>query len=119
MSDYKAVLESLVIELLPVGDRVAVLPDEEETVSASGLVIPDTVENDVKQAGTVIAVGTGDMGKDCIDPKEHFMIGHRVLFGKYVGDDVMLKRKDGTEVKVKILRADAILAYCKLHALPL
>lgn len=117
MQDYKAVLESLEVELLPLGDRVAVLPDGDETVSAGGFVIPDTVEKDVKQAGTIIAVGMGNMGKDCINPNAHFNVGHRVLFGKYIGDDVMLKRKDGTEVKVKILHADAILAYCKLHTL--
>jgi chaperonin GroES len=112
MQDYKAVLESLEVSISPIGDRVAVLPDEEETVSAGGLVIPDTTEKDAKQIGTVIAVGMGNIGENHIDPWKYFKVGDRVCFGKYVGDDLSLRSVGGTEVKVKILRVDAVLCFC-------
>jgi hypothetical protein len=32
-----------------------------------------------------------------------------VLFGKYAGDDVKLKTKDGKDIEVKILHLDSIL----------
>ena len=110
--DVDAFLDSLAIVLYPLGDRVAVLPDPDEEVSAGGIHIPDSTEKEPKQAGTVIAIGCGGIGDDCPDPSDFLVLGDRVLFGKFTGDDVNVKKGDGSSVKVKILHLDAILSGC-------
>jgi len=104
MSDTK-----LAVNITPLGDRVLVHPLEQEQVTASGIVIPDTASGEKPQEGIVLAIGKGGIGKDCDNPSEFLKIGDKVLFGKYAGDDVKLKNKDGKEVEVKVLHLDAVL----------
>lgn len=95
--------------ITPLGDRVLVQPVEQERVTASGIVIPDTGKPERPQMGTVLALGNGGVGKDCPVPSEFLSVGQTVLFGKYAGDDVPLKGEDGKEVSVKVLKLDSIL----------
>ena len=104
MSDTK-----LAVNITPLGDRVLVQPLEQEQVTASGIVIPDTASGEKPQEGIVLAIGKGGIGKDCDNPSEFLKVGDKVLFGKYAGDDVKLKNKEGKEVEVKVLHLDAIL----------
>ena len=99
----------LTVTIQPIGDRVVARPLEREQVTKSGIVIPDTASEDKPQEGEVIALGEGNVGKDCINPKDFLKVGDKVLFGRYAGDDVKLKTKDGKEVEVKILHGDSIL----------
>jgi chaperonin GroES len=49
-------------QITPLGDKVLILPlsDEEMgTISPSGIIIPDTVDREKTDRGTVIAVGEG------------------------------------------------------------
>jgi len=48
---------TLGIQLL--GDRVLIKPQEMETTTASGIIIPDTVKKEKLMTGRVVAVGTG------------------------------------------------------------
>ena len=49
------------MNLKPLGDRIVVKPqDEEESRTASGLVIPDTAK-EKPQLGEVLAVGPGEI----------------------------------------------------------
>ena len=79
--------------LKPLEDRIVVKASEEESTTASGIVIPDTAK-ERPQEGQVIAVGTGkvtEAGKKIpLDVKA----GDRILFGKYSGSEVKL---DGQE----------------------
>ncbi len=99
----------LAVKIAPLGDRVVVRPMEQEQVTASGIVIPDTADKDKPQEGVVIALGKGGIGKDCANPQDFLKVGDKVLFGKYAGDDVKLKDKSGKDVEVKILHLDSIL----------
>ena len=99
----------LAIKIQPLGDRVVVLPLEKEQTTQSGIVIPDTASKDKPQEGEVLALGNGGVGKDCANPSEFLKVGDKVLFGKYAGDDVKLKTKDGTDAEVKILHLDSVL----------
>ncbi|MDD3896617.1 MAG: co-chaperone GroES [Candidatus Peribacteraceae bacterium] len=101
--------KDLAVKITPLGDRVVVRPMEQEQVTASGIVIPDTASGEKPQEGFVLALGKGGVGKDCANPAEFLKVGDKVLFGKYAGDDVKLKSKDGKEVEVKILHLDSIL----------
>lgn len=104
MSDTK-----LAVKIEPLGDRVVVQPMEQEQVTASGIVIPDTASGEKPQEGMVLALGKGGIGKDCANPTDFLKVGDKVLFGKYAGDDVKLKNKDGKDIEVKILHLDSIL----------
>lgn len=103
----------LATEIQPLGDRVVVWPLEAEQVTASGIVIPDTAKGEKPQQGIVIALGNGKIkndGKEMSDPREFLKIGDKVLFGKYSGDELKLKDKNGKDVEVKILHLDSVLA---------
>ena len=101
--------KDLAMKITPLGDRVVVRPMEQEQVTASGIVIPDTASGEKPQEGIVIALGKGGVGKDCADPSDFLKVGDKVLFGKYAGDDVKLKDKAGKDIEVKILHLDSIL----------
>ncbi|MDB4978024.1 MAG: Co-chaperonin GroES [Candidatus Peribacteria bacterium] len=99
----------LAVNIRPIGDRVVVRPLEKESVTASGLIIPDTASGEKPQEGEVIALGKGGLGKESVNPTEFLKLGDKVLFGKYAGDDVKLKTTDGKDLEVKILHLDSIL----------
>jgi chaperonin GroES len=89
--------------LQPLEDRVVVKPSEEEEMTASGLVIPDTAK-ERPQEGEVIAVGPG-----------RFEDGNRIPMDVKVGDKVIYSKYGGTEVKIEgdeylILSARDVLA---------
>jgi len=92
------------MNLRPLHDRVIVKRLDQETKTASGIVIPEAAAEKPDQ-GEVLAVGPGkkdDNGKlIALDVK----VGDRVLFGKYAGQTVKL---DGNEVMV--MREEDIMA---------
>lgn len=84
------------MSLRPLHDRVIVERLENETKTASGIVIPDNAAEKPDQ-GKVLAVGPGkrnDKG-DFIAP--NVKVGDLVLFGKYSGQTVKV---DGKELLV-------------------
>ena len=88
------------MKLKPLGDRVIVKPFQEEEVTKTGIVLPDTVEKEKKEEGEVISVGTGDkISKYGLKP------GDRVIFGKYAGEEVTLD-----DVEYKVLEEKDVLA---------
>ena len=92
------------MNIRPLQDRIIVERVEEETTTAGGIIIPDTVSKEKPQEGKVIAAGKGKVtpeGKVLpLDVKE----GDLVLFGKYAGSEIKV---DGVEYL--IMREDDIL----------
>jgi len=93
------------MKLKPLEDRIVVKPNEAETQTASGLVIPDTAKEKPQQ-GTVIAVGPGKRAESSgelipVGIEE----GQTVLYSKYGGTEVTV---DGDEMLV--LNARDVLA---------
>jgi chaperonin GroES len=92
------------MKINPLDDRVVVRPDDAESTTAGGIVLPDAAR-EKQQRGTVIAVGPGrllDSGeRSAISVK----VGDQVLFGKYGGTEIEIDGQD-----VKILRESDILA---------
>jgi chaperonin GroES len=92
------------MNLRPLHDRVIIKRLDNETKTASGIVIPETAAEKPDQ-GEILAVGTGkkdDSGKVIpLDVK----VGDRVLFGKYAGQTVKV---DGNELLV--MREEDIMA---------
>lgn len=74
------------MELKPLDDRVVVERIEEETRQGR-IIIPDTAK-EKPRLGKVVAVGTDE------DLQEKVKVGNKVLYGKYVGDEVKLEGKE-------------------------
>ncbi len=73
--------------LRPLGDRVVVRPTEQEEVTASGIVLPDTAK-EKPQRGEIIAVGPGRLNDDGSRLPMDVKDGEQVLFAKYAGTEV-------------------------------
>ena len=84
------------MKLRPLHDRVVVKRLENETKTASGIVIPDNAAEKPDQ-GEVLAVGPGRMDEDGDRIAMDVKVGDRVLFGKYSGQTVKV---DGEELLV-------------------
>ena len=95
------------MKLRPLHDRVIVKRVENETKTASGIVIPDSAAEKPDQ-GEVLAVGPGKKNdKGDISPVG-VKVGDRVLFGKYSSSEIKI---DGEELL--IMREDEILGVIK------
>jgi len=92
------------IAFTPIEDRVLIRPADAETVSASGIVLPDTAQ-EKPMRGEVVSAGPGRIGKDGQRLPMPVKSGDQVVYGKYAGNAIKF---DGEEYK--ILRADEILA---------
>ncbi|WP_213777021.1 co-chaperone GroES [Caballeronia sp. dw_276] len=92
------------MSLRPLHDRVIIKRLDQETKTASGIVIPESAAEKPDQ-GEVIAVGPGKRDSDGKRIEPDLKVGERVLFGKYSGQQVKV---DGNELLV--LREEDIVA---------
>lgn len=81
------------MNLKPLDDRIVVKPNEAETQTASGLVIPDTA-TEKPQQGKVIAVGPGRRADDGSLIPMDVSVGDTVLYSKYGGTEIALAGED-------------------------
>jgi chaperonin GroES len=88
----------------PLHDRIIVERLDQETKTASGILIPDAAAEKPDQ-GKVLAVGNGKILEDGKVRPLAVKVGDRVLFGKYSGQAVKL---DGKELL--IMREDDVMA---------
>jgi len=82
------------LNIKPIGDRVVVEAAAAETVTASGIYIPETAQ-EKPQKGTIVAVGPGkyaDLTGNLIPIG--VSIGDKVLYGKYAGTEVTYDGKE-------------------------
>ncbi len=94
----------MALKLKPLGDRLVVEPRERESMTASGLVLPETAK-EKPQEGEVLAVGPGRRDEN----------GKRIEMDVEVGDIVLYAKYGGTEVKIDdkkllILKESDVLA---------
>tara|TARA_Y100001968_G_C18817078_1_gene462885 strand:+ start:100 stop:381 length:282 start_codon:yes stop_codon:yes gene_type:complete len=90
------------INIIPLADRVIIKQAEAETKTASGIIIPDNVQ-EKPQKGIVVAVGKGT--------KENPMtvaVGNNILYGKYAGTELKYEESD-----YLIMKESDILAIIK------
>lgn len=76
-------------KLQPIGGNILVRPLTEKT-TVSGIVLPDTIDKEKPQKGTVIALGTGKINEK----------GERVPFNVKVDDVVIFKKYSPDEIEV-------------------
>jgi chaperonin GroES len=77
----------------PLHDRVVVRRVEEDTKTAGGIIIPDTVKEKPMQ-GEIVAVGPGARNEAGEISPLDVKAGDRVLFGKWSGTEVKIDGDD-------------------------
>ena len=92
------------MNLKPLGDRLIVEVLDEEDVTSSGIVLPDTAK-EKPQRGRVLAVGPGARDEDGNHVPMDLEEGDEVIFSKYGGSEI----KVGAD-EVLILRESDVLA---------
>ena len=76
------------MDLQPLGDRLIVEVLDEDEITVSGIVLPDTAK-EKPQRGKVLAVGDG-----------RWEDGERIPLDVAVGDEIIYSKYGGTEVQV-------------------
>lgn len=76
------------MKIQPLHDKVVIKPLSQEEVTASGIVLPDTVDKEKPMQGEVIAVGPGKPLDNGQVRKMSVSVGDKVLFTKYAPDEV-------------------------------
>ena len=102
----------MAINLKPLGDRVVVEPLEQEEMTASGLVLPETAK-EKPQKGVVMAAGPGARDEDGKRIALDVSVGETVLFAKYAGTEFKVDGK-----KLLILKESDLLAIVDTTAEP-
>ena len=92
------------MNLQPLGDRLIVEVLDEEELTVSGIVLPDTAR-EKPQRGLVLAVGPGARDEDGKYIEMDVAEGEEIVFSKYGGTEIKLGIED-----VLILRESDVLA---------
>ena len=92
------------LNLKPLGSRVVIQPIEQEDITPSGLILPETAK-EKPQKGKILSTGPGDRDEE----------GKRIPMDVKAGDVVLFAKYSGTEIKIEsdkylILKESDILA---------
>lgn len=79
------------MNIKPLYDRVIILPESEENVTKSGIVLPSTSQ-ERPERGSVVAVGDG-IDFDGNKKEMQVKVGDRVIFNKYAGVELKIEGK--------------------------
>jgi len=81
------------VKLRPLGERIVVRALARETVTKSGIVLPDTAK-EKPQEGEILAVGPGKVLDNGKRTTLEVQVGQRVLFAKYAGTEVKIDNEE-------------------------
>src|SRR3989339_610264 len=93
------------INLRPVSDHIILKPMDKETVTASGIIIPDTVEKEKPEQAEVLAVGPGKMLENGQRQIMEVQVGQKVMFKKWAPDEVEIDKQ-----KYLIIKSEDVIA---------
>lgn len=88
----------------PLDDRCVIRPDEPETKTPGGIVLPDQAQEKPVR-GKVLAVGPGRLLDNGTRAAMQLRVGDRVLFTRFLGAEI-----DVDDGQVRIIREGDILA---------
>ena len=77
----------------PLHDRVLVRPSQPESVTAGGIIIPDTAQ-EKSMRGEVVAAGPGKITEDGKVLPLQVKVGDHVLYGKYAGSELSVNGEE-------------------------
>jgi len=92
------------LNLKPLGERLIIEPIEQEEVTASGIVLPETAK-EKPQRGKVLAAGPGARDEDGKRIEMEVSVDDTVLYAKYAGTEIKVE-----DQKLLILKESDILA---------
>jgi len=92
------------MKLKPLGDRVIVQPEQAESKTSTGIILPDSAQ-EKPMTGKVIAVGPGELNDEGERTPVSVKVGDRVVYGKFSGNEIELN-----DETVIILRDAELLA---------
>ncbi len=93
------------MNLRPVSDHIILKPIDKETVTSSGIIIPDTVEKEKPETAEVLAVGPGKMLENGQRQSMDVSVGQKVMFKKWSPDEVEIEGQ-----KYLIIKSEEVLA---------
>ena len=95
-------------KLVPLADRIVITPLKQDEVTASGLVIPDTVKEKPQQ-GEVVAVGPGRLDDNGKRVAIEVSVGDRILYAKYTGTEIKLDNNEYIVLNEKDILARLVI----------
>ena len=76
------------MKLKPLGNNVIVKGVDEDTVTKSGIVLPDTADKERPEKGEVMAVGPGKLLDSGERSPMSVKVGDTIIFKKYSPDEI-------------------------------
>ena len=93
------------MKIKPLNGYVVIKPLEQEEMTKSGIVIPDTANKEKPQEGEVIAVADKNISSSGTELPIEMKVGDHVLYGRYSGEDVKVDGKEYKIVEMTSVRA--------------
>ncbi|MBI5045034.1 MAG: co-chaperone GroES [Candidatus Levybacteria bacterium] len=88
----------------PLFDNVLVKPEEAESKTASGILLPDSAK-EKPQVGTVMAVGSGQITPEGKTIPMTVKIGQKVMYKKWGGNEIKVNGEEWVMVEQKDILA--------------
>lgn len=82
------------MKIQPLYDKVVIKPLEKEEITASGIVLPDTVDKEKPMQGEVVAAGPGKRLENGETAPMSVKAGDRVIFTKYAPDEIEIDKEE-------------------------
>lgn len=92
------------LRLKPTAGYILLEPEEAETKTASGIVLPDSA-GEKPQSGKVLAVGDEEVTDSGKTKKAPVKVGDRVIYKKWGGNEIKLEGKEYLFVKFEDILA--------------
>lgn len=83
----------MIEKIIPLSDRVLLSPVEADNITASWIILPDSVNKERPSLYEVIAVWPWKLDKNGNFVKIELQKGDKVISGQYSGDDVKIEDK--------------------------
>lgn len=81
------------MNIKPLSNHIFLEPIEEEKITKSGIVLPETAEKEKPIKGKIIAVGPGKLNDKGQRIPMSVRVGNLVLFKKYGPDEIEIENK--------------------------
>lgn len=92
------------MKINPLFDYILIKPLEEETKTASGIILPESVK-EKPQIGQVMAIGPGAVSDEGKKLPIVVKIGQKVIYKKWGGNEVKVEREEWLLVEQKDILA--------------
>lgn len=87
------------MKIQPLADRVLIEANKDKEKTASGILLPETMNKEKPEQGKIIAVGSGKKTSDGKLIPIEVKVGQQVLFSKYGPSEIKVEGKEYLIVK--------------------